>query len=60
MKIGETYKVTKHIKLHTKPLREADVSITGRFVKETESYYYFDWFRVEKNHIVNIRIVETA
>lgn len=54
MKIGETYKVTKHIKLHTKPLHETDVSITGRFVKETESYYYFDWFRVRKANIVEI------
>lgn len=54
MKIGETYKVTKHIKLHTKPLCEADVSITGRFVKETESYYYFDRFRVRKANIVEI------
>lgn len=60
MKIGETYKVTKHIKLHTKPLREADVSITGRFVKETESYYCFDWFRVRKANIVDTKIVETA
>lgn len=54
MKIGETYKVTKLIKLHTKPLRETNVSITGRFVKETESYYCFDWFRVRKANIVEI------
>jgi hypothetical protein len=60
VKIGETYKVTKHIKLHTKPLREADVSITGRFIKETENYYYFDWFKVRKNNIVDTKIVETA
>ena len=44
MKIGKIYKVTKRIKFHTKPLREADVSITGRLKKETENYYFFDWF----------------
>lgn len=57
MKIGKIYKVTKRIKFHTKPLRVADVSITGRLKKETENYYFFDWFRVEKNHIVNISLI---
>ena len=54
MKTGEIYKVTKRIKLHTKPLREADVSMTGRFIRETEYGYVFDWFKVRKANVIAI------
>lgn len=55
MKKGEKYLIVKRIKLHTKPLRMADITQTGRFVKETKTSYIFDGFNARKHTIVSIR-----
>jgi hypothetical protein len=48
------YKVTKKIKLHTKPLREELIVKTGVFVRETTKSYIFDGFRVAKSTVIGI------
>ena len=57
MQPGKTYTVTKKIKLHTKPLIECVVSMTGVFVKETDKYCVFRGFKVRKSVIQNIEKV---
>ena len=54
MTIGKTYKITKRIKIHTKPLVMVEVIKTGVFLKETTKSYLFDDFRVGKKVVVNI------
>jgi len=58
MKAGKVYEITKRIKLHTKPLYEADIMLTGRYVRESQNWYIFDRFKVKKANV--IKIVETA
>ena len=58
MTSGKTYRITKRIKLHTKPLYEADITLTGRYVRESQNFYIFDTFKVKKANV--IKIVETA
>ena len=58
MQAGKIYKVTKRIKLHTKPLYEADIPLTGHYVRESQNFYIFDTFKVKKANV--IKIVETA
>lgn len=55
MSPNKTYTVTKKIKLHTKPLVQAVISMTGLFEKETTSYYVFRGFKVRKSTIVSIK-----
>ena len=55
MTIGGSYKVTKKIKIHTKPDVVANVVQTGIFLRETEKYYIFDDFRVKKSVVVKIQ-----
>ena len=55
---GKIYRITKRIKLHTKPLYEADITLTGRYVRESQNFYIFDTFKVKKANV--IKIVETA
>lgn len=57
-KSGKIYRITKRIKLHTKPLYEADITLTGRYVRESQNFYIFDTFKVKKANV--IKIVETA
>ena len=57
MQPNETYTVTKKIKLHTKPLKECVVSMTGVFVKETDKWLIFRGFKVKKSVIQNIEKV---
>ena len=57
-KSGKIYRITKRIKLHTKPLYEADITLTGRYVRESQNFYIFDTFKVKKANA--IKIVETA
>ena len=49
---GKSYRVTKQIKIHTKPLIEVNVVMEGTFVKETKSYLIFDSFRVGKQNVL--------
>ena len=49
MTAGKKYKITKRIKIHTKPIRTVEIIQTGVFVKETEKYYVFNGFRVRKD-----------
>lgn len=51
---GKTYRVIKRVKIHTKPLVEADVVLTGRFLKETPKQFLFNGFRVFKDKIISI------
>ena len=55
---GKIYRITKRIKLHTKQLYEADITLTGRYVRESQNFYIFDTFKVKKANV--IKIVETA
>lgn len=52
---NKTYTVTKKIKIHTKPLAEINVPMTGLFVKETDFYYIFRGFRVNKSVVASIK-----
>ena len=52
------YKVTKKIKLHTNPLREAEIIKEGVFMKETAKSYIFDDFRVNKSTVIKIEEME--
>ena len=51
---NKTYTVTKKIKIHTKPLREVAVPLTGVFIKETAHSLIFRSFRVKKSVVVSI------
>lgn len=51
MTAGNPYKITKEIKLHTKPLRKTEIAKTGVFVRETPKFYIFDKFRVKKKNV---------
>ena len=57
-RVDKLYTVVKVIKIHTKPLRTVKVIQTGRFKKETQSYYIFNSFRVRKSAVLTIRICE--
>lgn len=57
MTVGNPYKVTQKIKLHTKPLRNAETAKTGVFVKETPKSYIFDEFWVKKENIIAVERV---
>lgn len=48
------YEVIKEIKLHTKPLRKAQVIQIGKYKGETEKTYLFEYFRVKKTNVVSI------
>ena len=54
MTVGNPYKVTKKIKLHTNPLYDAEVVKTGKFERETTKWYIFDKFKVKKANVVKI------
>lgn len=54
---NKQYTVTKKIKIHTKPLVECVVLMTGVFVKETDKYLIFCGFKVKKSVIQNIEKV---
>ncbi len=51
---NHTYKITSKIKLHTKPTRELVLDRVGNFLKETQKYYIFDKFVVNKSTVLNI------
>lgn len=55
MEVDRNYKVKKRIKIHTKPLVTCDVTLSGRFEKETKSYLIFDNFRVKKDVVISIK-----
>jgi hypothetical protein len=58
MTIGNPYKVTKKIKLHTNPLVEAKIVESGVFKKETSKIYIFDGFKVNKANVTMIEEVD--
>ena len=51
---GKSYRVTKRIKIHTKPLVEVNITLEGVFVKQTKNHLIFDGFRVRKSNVVTI------
>ena len=57
MIINARYTITVKIKLHTSPLRELIYEKDGVFIKETDSYYMFEGFRVRKTNVIKIREV---
>lgn len=57
MKTHNRYKITVKIKLHTSPLREFTYDKEGVFVKESESCYIFEGFRVRKANVIKIQEV---
>lgn len=58
MKVLTQYNVTVKIKLHTSPLRELTYDKEGVFIKETNSFYVFEGFRIRKSNVVKIQEVE--
>lgn len=54
MIIGKEYEVITQIKLHTKPIRVAQIKRAGCFVKETEKHYIFSNFRSRKDNVISI------
>jgi hypothetical protein len=54
MEYGKLYRVTKRIKIHTKPLAEVNVVNIGKFLKETPKQIVFSGFRAKKENIVLI------
>ena len=57
MKNSTLYKVTIKIKVHIKPLREIIYEKIGVFIKETNTNYIFDTFRVRKTNVAMIQEV---
>lgn len=57
MTCQKNYVVTKKIKLHTSPLREAEVVREGKFLGETPKWYLFEGFRVSKNTFVRAELL---
>ena len=55
---GKGYEVTKKIKLHTKPLREEEITKEGVFMKETAKSYIFDNFWVSKSTVIKTEEME--
>lgn len=51
------YQITKRIKLHTKPIRYADIPLVGTFKYDTDNWYCFDEFRVKKANVVEIKVI---
>lgn len=51
---GEEYAIIKKIKVHTKPLRFANVIQRGTFKGETSKCYVFDGFKVKKDLIEDV------
>ena len=54
MRPGSRYMLTIKIKLHTSPLKTLEYEREGKFVKESQSYFIFDGFRVRKANVINI------
>ena len=54
---NKTYRVVKKIKIHTKPLAEVVVPMTGIFVKQTAAHYIFAGFKVRKSNVISIQYV---
>ena len=53
--LGKEYEVMKRIKIHTSPLRMADVVFCGTFMRETKEWLLFDSCRARESNIVSIR-----
>ena len=58
MTAGKKYKITKRIKIHTKPTYTVEVTQAGVFVKETEKYYVFNDFKVRKDVVTVIEQIK--
>ena len=59
MTSNKLYKVTKRIKLHTKPLREALTVQEGIFIRETAANYIFNNFWARKSNVVKIEEIRS-
>lgn len=57
MTVGNRYRVTKKIKLHTNPFVVAEIVKTGVLVKETPKCYIFDEFVTRKANVIAIEEV---
>ena len=57
MKANKRYRVTKRIKIHTKPLVEVTVVQEGIFKRETSKSLCFQDFCVHKHCVINIEEV---
>jgi hypothetical protein len=52
MEYGKFYRVTKRIKIHTKPLVEVTITNIGKFLKETPTQFVFSGFRAKKDNVI--------
>ena len=57
MKIHKRYRITVKVKTHTKPLQELIYEKVGVLIRESKSYYIFDWFRVKKSNVIDFNEV---
>ena len=57
MKTNTRYNITVKIKLRTSPLRELTYDKDSVFVRESDSYYIFEDFRVRKTNVIKIQEV---
>ena len=57
MKTNTRYNITVKIKLHTSLLRELTYDKDSVFVRESDSYYIFEDFRVRKTNVIKIQEV---
>ena len=55
MVMGKRYLITKRIKLHTKPLRFANIPLNGVFKYATDDWYYFNEFKAKKSNVISIK-----
>ena len=51
---NKPYRITKEIKIHTKPLNKVQIIREGMFIKETSKSYVFDGFRVNKANVIKV------
>ena len=54
MKVGNRYRLSIKIKLHTSPLRMLEYMREGVFVKETAKCFVFKDFMVRKANVIGI------
>lgn len=55
MVTGKRYLITKRIKLHTKPLIFANITLDGVFKYATDGWDCFNGFRVKKSNVIETK-----
>lgn len=58
MIVGNTYRITKRVKIHTKPTVKVTIVQEGVYIRETPKNYIFDSFWVAKSVVIEVEELE--